>query len=90
MSHKLSESELAEVRARIADISKRSSRATPGPWIPFVEGRDHTAGSSCIRTGGAEDLEIAGASVDDYDFIASSRQDIPYLLALIKKLLEQS
>jgi hypothetical protein len=87
MCHKLTDSEIAEARARLIEISQRAASATAGPWRSFVEGRDHTAGSSCIRTGGPEDLEISGATAEDYDFIASARQDIPYLLSLLEKLL---
>lgn len=37
----LTEEELAAIRARCA-------AATPGPWRSYVEGRDHTSGSSFI------------------------------------------
>jgi len=71
-------------------ISLRCQRATPGPWTSFVEGRDHTSGSSFIMTGGKEnrgnDFEISGATVEDQDFIANARQDIPILIEEIYRL----
>ncbi|WP_457417670.1 hypothetical protein [Roseateles sp. P5_E7] len=73
--------------ALLREIQSRVDRATAGPWKSFVEGRDHTSGSSFIRTGG-DDIELSGATDEDQDFIASSRQDIPLLLAEIYRLRE--
>lgn len=69
----------------IKQIQERCERATKGPWISFVEGRDHTSGSSFIRTAG-NDIELTGASADDQDFIAHARQDIPALIKEICRL----
>ena len=70
-----------ELRAILA----RANAATPGPWRSLVEGRDHTGGSSIVRTAG-KDIELSGASDADYDFIANARQDIPRLVAEVEKL----
>ncbi|MFC4160389.1 hypothetical protein [Chitinimonas lacunae] len=71
-------------------ITKRLEATQPGPWRSFVEGRDHTSGSSFIMTGEGinrgEDIELTGATVADQDFIAAARQDIPRLLDEIKDL----
>jgi len=40
----LSDDELGKMLAR-------ADAATPGPWKSYVEGRDHTSGSSFIMTG---------------------------------------
>ena len=69
----------------IKQIQERCERATKGPWISFVEGRDHTSGSSFIRTAG-DDIELTGASADDQDFIAHARQDVPALIEEICRL----
>ena len=69
----------------LRSILARASAATPGPWQSFVEGRDHSAGSSFIRTG-ADDIEMSGASVADQDFIANARQDVPRLVAEVARL----
>lgn len=66
-------------------IKERCDKTTPGPWISFVEGRDHTSGCSFIRTAG-DDIELTGASINDQDFIASSKQDIPLLIDEIVRL----
>jgi hypothetical protein len=73
-------------------IEARCAAATPGPWVSYVEGRDHTSGSSFIRTHNAagergEDIELSsGATQSDQDFIAHARQDIPLLLAEVRRL----
>ena len=74
----ISDKELAEIR-------KRAEAATPGPWKAFVEDRDFQSGSSFIQTQG-EDIELIGATEEDYDFIANARQDIPKLLDEIESL----
>ena len=79
----VTEAELNEIRARC-------DAATPPPWRSFVEGRDHTSGSSLIKRGeGAarhEDIELTGATVADQDFIAHARQDVPHLVAEVVRL----
>lgn len=37
----------------LIEIEDRCSRATPGPWKSYVEGRDHSSGDNFIMTGGA-------------------------------------
>jgi hypothetical protein len=71
--------------AELEAIRQRCEQATPGPWKSFVEGRDHSSGSSFIMTRG-EDIELSGATSADQDFIAHARQDIPRLLAEIHRL----
>lgn len=71
--------------ADLAEMEARASAATPGPWKSFVEGRDHTSGSSFIQTDG-EDIDLPGASVADQDFIAHARQDVPRLVAEVRRL----
>lgn len=76
--------------AELQEIRRRCDSATPGPWESFVEGRDHTSGSSFIKTGSdknrGKDIELSGATTADQDFIASARQDIPRLLDEIARL----
>lgn len=74
----------------LEEIRLRCDAATSGPWVSYVEGRDHSSGSNFIMTGEGdsrgEDIELAGASVADQDFIAHARQDIPTLLSEIERL----
>jgi hypothetical protein len=82
MSDLLSDKYLNEVRTRC-------DAATNDPWISLIEGRDHLSGESMIVHGinGAEDdLYLRGATVQDQDFIAHARQDIPKLLDEIQRL----
>jgi len=80
--------------AELAAIDRRVPAATTGPWRSFVEGRDHTSGDSFLRIGepndGEPDMylsrETAPASSDDVDFVAHARQDIPRLLAEVRRL----
>lgn len=74
----------------LEEIRLRCEAATPGPWKSFVEGRDHTSGSNFIMVGErgnrGDDIELAGATIADQDFIAHARQDIPRLLDEIARL----
>lgn len=73
----------------LEEIRRRCELTTPGPWISFVEGRDHTSGDSVIVRGpeGSEkDLYLSGGTVSDQDFVAHARQDIPLLLDEIERL----
>jgi hypothetical protein len=67
------------------EIRERCDRSSPGPWKAWVEGRDHTSGSSIVQTA-ADDIEMSGATEADYDFIANARQDIPRLLEEVRRL----
>ena len=70
---------------RISRIEESLRYVTSGPWISFVEGRDHDSGSGFIKTVW-RDIEIFGASSHDMDFIADARDNIPRLIAEIKRL----
>ena len=70
----------------LKEIEDRCNMSTKGPWKSIIEGRDHTSGSSFIMTGG-EDIYINNPLFDNnQDFIANAKQDIPKLLAEIRKL----
>ncbi|RST44616.1 hypothetical protein [Variovorax sp. DXTD-1] len=70
---------------RIAAIAARTDAATSGPWKAMLEGRDHSSGSSCIVTaiGG---IDLDGATDLDIEFMANARQDIPYLIAELRRV----
>ncbi len=72
------------------EIEHRLNQASPGPWKAYIEDRDHESGSSFIMTGPknkrGEDIELLGATIADFDFIANARQDIPKLLKVIREL----
>ncbi len=82
----ITDDELAAMKARIAV-------ATPGPWVSYFEGRDHTSGDSFIQTAtqdiyiSAEDYAGGGGHFSaDQDFIAHARQDMPRLIAEVERL----
>lgn len=71
-------------------IEERCESARKGPWKSFIEGRDHMSGSSFIRVSNEanpdDDIELTGATDADQDFIAHAREDIPKLIAEIRRL----
>ena len=75
---------------KLEEIKKRCDAASPGPWKSYVEGRDHESGSNFIMIGERgnrkDDIELIGAKIEDQDFIANARQDIPLLIEEIECL----
>lgn len=75
----------------LENIERRCNAATPGPWISFWEGRDHTSGESVIVRGDQgqyDDLYISPSTLADQDFIAHAREDIPALIDEVLRLKE--
>lgn len=83
----------------LAEIEARLTAASPGPWTSFVEGRDHQSGDDFIRiseSDAEDDMYVSRfgasgtrpASAADQDFIAHARQDIPALIAEVRRLRE--
>lgn len=74
----------------LSEILHRCEATTAGPWVSYIEGRDHTSGSNFLMTGEGEsrgeDIELSGASDADQDFIAHAKQDIPRLIHEINRL----
>jgi hypothetical protein len=69
----------------LAAIEARCAAATPGPWKAWIEGRDHFAGDSIITTAN-DDMYVSPPLEADLDFIAAARQDVPRLLAEVRRL----
>jgi hypothetical protein len=84
--------------AELDEIDRRCHAASKPPWESFIEGRDHWGGDSFIRIGSAEDDEpdmyvgraargkLLPAPDADLDFIAYARQDLPRLVAEVRRL----
>jgi hypothetical protein len=84
--------------AELDQIEQRCGAASKQPWQSFIEGRDHWGGDNFIRVGGMDDSEpdmyvsrsiaegLVPASDADLDFIAHARQDLPLLLAEVRRL----
>lgn len=66
------------------------NKATKGPWKSYIEGRDHDSGSNFIMTGNDDerdyDIEFAGIKLEDQDFIATARNNMPDLIAEVIRL----
>jgi hypothetical protein len=77
--------------AELDAMQRRADAAVDGPWEAFVEGFDD-AGSSCIFVGDDEHPEIYlspqryANSAPELNFIAASRQDVPRLIAEVRRL----
>jgi hypothetical protein len=81
-------------------IATRADASLPGPWEAFIEGREHSSGDDFIRTGGLDDASPdmyvtlsywndeppKSATAEVLDFIAAARQDIPRLVAEVRRL----
>jgi len=67
------------------EIMQRHRATTGGEWRSFIEGRDHCSGSNFIQTD-RNDIELTGATEADQDFIAAAHQDIPKLVAELRRL----
>lgn len=69
----------------IAEIRKRCEAATPGPWW--------TCGGVCVASKGHEGLSLEDVNGDtqeeDFDFIAHSREDIPWLLSQLEEMTKE-
>ncbi|MGH3370544.1 MAG: hypothetical protein ACRDPR_11120 [Nocardioidaceae bacterium] len=80
--------------AELEKMDRRVGAASPAPWKSFVEGRDHESGDSFILIGGLDstqpDMYVshdgAPAPAADLDFIAHARQDVPRLIAEVRRL----
>jgi hypothetical protein len=77
----------------LADVRRRWEAATKGIWVSHVEGRDHTSGATFILRSQEgireEDLYLTGGTIEDHDFIANAKQDIPLLLDEIERLKQE-
>ena len=76
-------------------MQRRCDAATASPWWAWVEGRDGLSGDTFVGMGGdpqLKDLYLSHGSGEgnvseaDVDFIAHARQDIPALLAEVRRL----
>lgn len=74
-------------------IEQRCETATKGPWIASIEGRDHPLGGENVILRGKdpreEDLYLLGGTINDYDFVANAKQDIPLLIIEIERLQDE-
>lgn len=68
-------------------IESRCEAASVGPWFSYVVGRNNMeAGLNCIELGSAQLIEVLGGTIEDQEFIASAREDLPLLLREVRLL----
>ncbi|MBP1819362.1 hypothetical protein [Mycobacterium sp. OAE908] len=80
--------------AELDAMQQRADATSKGPWKSWIEGRDMTCGSTFIQIGDDDDRdEDMYVSRDDrpisdadLDFIAAARQDVPRLVAEVRRL----
>jgi hypothetical protein len=78
----------------LEEIERRAAAATPGPWQEFIDARDDISGDDFIMTGGmanhGPDIYVSHENVPapaaDLEFIAHARQDVPRLVAEVRRL----
>ncbi len=65
----------------IERILARCNATFFGEWKSYIKGRERECGSDFIKTGTGKnrdkDIELLGATKQDRNFIAHSKQDIP-------------
>lgn len=78
---------------RLQEIRERCEKATPGPWHVLVgdlDGDEYCDGISTEREGHDDivktDSGVYPPSLADASFIASAREDVPFLLAEVERL----
>lgn len=82
----------ALVRGDIDEIERLVAKASPAPWVAFLEHSQPIGGSSFIRVGDSDnDMYVWNddqiASDSDIDFIANVRQDIPAFVDELRRFL---
>lgn len=81
----------------LKEIEARCALGTKGPWVAMIEGITHTSGDDFIMTGVENsndyqnpkrggDLYLSHGLKEDLIFIANAKQDIPKLIAEIRRL----
>lgn len=69
-------------RHRLAEIEGRERLATPGPWLIGLGGISAENGESIADDWGENDA--------DAEFIVNAREDVPAMVAQIKKMLMET
>lgn len=79
----------------LAAIEERASKATPGPWdyyaaqcCPDMGGVMNSSNTKCLKAVVGQRYDHP-ASIEDAEFIASTRTDVPRLVAALRLAIEQ-
>lgn len=50
----------AMTEEELVSMQQRCEKATSGPWVSYIEGRDHSGGSNFIMTGNGNKRGVIG------------------------------
>jgi len=64
-----------EILKRLEEIERRVTKATPGPWVYGESERP--------------DPEVYQQTKHDFEFVAHTREDVPWLRQIVRELLAQ-
>lgn len=84
---------MPDTEQRLREIEERASRATPGPWEAYGVGGIHMDGTSdgySLRTARGRRLHSPYMTQADADFAAHAREDVPWLLSLLREREEEN
>ena len=81
-----------EILKRVEEIEARAARAMPGPWTYGESEREQWVEADgglivYLEHYSKPDLTVHEQARYDFDFIAHSREDVPWLCKLTRKLL---
>ncbi len=78
----------SEERKRLAEIEARAGKADPGPWRHelIVDRRIVLTRRGTFIVAGDGGPDDPQEYIDRFDFLAESRMDVPWLVALVKRL----
>lgn len=93
------------MRERLKEIKARYAHTNPGPWIIEKGGysgqnwmiadfglceRDGKDYNVIVTTDAVNASRLCGDAEDDAEFVAHARQDVPWLVAQLERLMEDS
>lgn len=81
---------MTTLKSLLQEIEDRANKAAPGPWRRSGHEFDMTGDGDVVDEIICDGHYCASYwRVNDAEFVAKARQDIPKLLAVIEKLIEQ-
>jgi hypothetical protein len=75
------------LEAELTMIVDRCEASSPAPWQVWCEGRNGLSGTSIIKTGAGEDIEVPAATGDDLDLMAVARSVIPKISQALRGVM---
>jgi len=84
-----------EILKRLEKIEARAARATPGPWVYGESEREQwvKAGDKLVvylEYYGKPNPEVYQQTKHDFEFVARTREDVPWLCRVVRELIAQN